>query len=65
MMLIIYLQGDREKNLNRYMFSQREDNIPITSAEKLYRMMLPNLSQYIISLLKVLLAAAPSSKVLF
>lgn len=47
------------------MFSQQEDNIPVTSAEKLYRMMLPNLSQYIIALLKVLLAAAPSSKVKF
>ncbi|KAL3995626.1 hypothetical protein ACH3XW_26620 [Acanthocheilonema viteae] len=56
------LQANREKELNRYMFSQREDNIPMTSAEKLYRMMLPNLSQYIIALLKVLLAAAPSSK---
>ncbi|CAG9529784.1 unnamed protein product [Cercopithifilaria johnstoni] len=55
------LQANREKELNRYMFSQ-QDNIPITSAEKLYRMMLPNLSQYIIALLKVLLAAAPSSK---
>uniref|UniRef100_A0A915Q113 Far11/STRP C-terminal domain-containing protein n=1 Tax=Setaria digitata TaxID=48799 RepID=A0A915Q113_9BILA len=56
------LQANREKELNRYIFSQREDNIPMTSAEKLYRMMLPNLSQYIIALLKVLLAAAPSSK---
>lgn len=60
-----YLQANREKELNRYMFSQREDNIPMTSAEKLYRMILPNLSQYIIALLKVLLAAAPSSKVEF
>ncbi|VDK53201.1 unnamed protein product [Gongylonema pulchrum] len=34
----------------------------MTNAEKLYRMMLPNLSQYVIALLKVLLAAAPSSK---
>ncbi|KAM3718198.1 Striatin-interacting protein [Dirofilaria immitis] len=56
------LQANREKQLNRYIFSQRENNIPMTSAEKLYRMMLPNLSQYIIALLKVLLAAAPSSK---
>lgn len=56
------LQANREKELNRYMFSQRETNIPMNSAEKLYRMMLPNLSQYIIALLKVLLAAAPSSK---
>ncbi|VDK81481.1 unnamed protein product [Litomosoides sigmodontis] len=56
------LQANREKELNRFMFSQQEDDIQMTSAEKLYRMMLPNLSQYIIALLKMLLAAAPSSK---
>ncbi|VDM44675.1 unnamed protein product [Toxocara canis] len=54
--------ANREKVLNRYLFSQRESNEEFSTTEKLYRMMLPNLSQYIIALLKVLLAAAPSSK---
>lgn len=49
--------------MNRYLFSQRENDIELTNAEQLYRLMLPNLSQYVIALLKVLLAAAPSSKV--
>ena len=33
-----------------------------TSTERLYRIMLPNLPQYMIALLKILLAAAPTSK---
>lgn len=57
------LQVKREKELNRYLFSQKDVDLEKPShAEKLYRMMLPNLSQYVIALLKVLLAAAPSSK---
>uniref|UniRef100_F1KTD6 Protein FAM40B n=1 Tax=Ascaris suum TaxID=6253 RepID=F1KTD6_ASCSU len=55
-------QAAREKVLNRYLFSQREGEDDASATEKLYRMMLPNLSQYVIALLKVLLAAAPSSK---
>ncbi|VDN04503.1 unnamed protein product [Thelazia callipaeda] len=56
------LEANRERELNRYIFSQCEENILLTSAEKLYRMILPNLSQYVVALLKVLVAAAPSSK---
>uniref|UniRef100_A0A0N5ASD9 DUF3402 domain-containing protein n=1 Tax=Syphacia muris TaxID=451379 RepID=A0A0N5ASD9_9BILA len=57
--------GDLQvKLLNRYLFSQRETDIELTPAERLYRLMLPNLSQYVIALLKVLLAAAPSSKLI-
>ncbi|VDD87427.1 unnamed protein product [Enterobius vermicularis] len=49
------LQIQREKKLNRYLFSQRENDIELTNAEQLYRLMLPNLSQYVIALLKVLI----------
>ncbi|MFH4974115.1 hypothetical protein AB6A40_000824 [Gnathostoma spinigerum] len=57
------LQAKREKDLNRYPFSIKETEIDMNATEKLYQMMLPNLSQYVIALLKVLLNAAPSSKV--
>uniref|UniRef100_A0A3Q3VQ89 Uncharacterized protein n=1 Tax=Mola mola TaxID=94237 RepID=A0A3Q3VQ89_MOLML len=39
-----------------------EEELEETSAEMLYLGMLPNLSQYVIALLKLLLAAAPTSK---
>ena len=45
-----------------YNYLQTESDIPETAAEDLYRSMLPNLPQYMISLLKLLLAAAPTAK---
>jgi len=36
--------------------------IPDTVTERLYQAMLPNLPQYMIALLKILLAAAPTAK---
>lgn len=41
---------------------QPEADVQETSAEALYRAMFPNLPQYMISLLKLLLAAAPTCK---
>ncbi|CAD6193977.1 unnamed protein product [Caenorhabditis auriculariae] len=55
------LQVNQEEDLNRFLFSKVE-KVEETKCEGLYRRMLPNLSQYIIALLKVLLAAAPSNK---
>ena len=42
--------------------SQPETEVDQTPAEKLYRAMLPTLPQHMIALLKILLAAAPTSK---
>ncbi|KAG0429221.1 hypothetical protein HPB47_023835, partial [Ixodes persulcatus] len=42
--------------------SQKETEIPATPAEVLYQAMLPSMPQYMIALLKILLAAAPTSK---
>lgn len=39
-----------------------EDEVPLNPTEVLYQAILPNLPQYMISLLKILLAAAPTSK---
>ncbi|CAI4224620.1 unnamed protein product [Auanema sp. JU1783] len=55
------LQAKTDKDFNRYLFSTTE-KIELTSTENLYRLLLPNLSQYVVAILKVLLAAAPSNK---
>jgi hypothetical protein len=54
---------EREDLLRKYPFSQRETEVEQTNTEQLYRAMLPHIPQYMIALLKILLAAAPSSKV--
>lgn len=62
-------QIEKEELLNKYYFSNKEDifsddddgeNTP--PAECLYRSILPQIAQYIIGLLKILLAGAPTSK---
>uniref|UniRef100_A0A914EH44 Uncharacterized protein n=1 Tax=Acrobeloides nanus TaxID=290746 RepID=A0A914EH44_9BILA len=55
------LQIEADVNYNRFPFSQRE-NVRQTPTECLYRRLLPNMSDYVIALLKMLLAALPSSK---
>lgn len=52
---------EEDRQLNKYLFSSQEQ-VPETTTELLYVGMLPNLSSYAIGLLKVLLAAIPSSK---
>lgn len=42
--------------------ADKEGDLPTAGIEALYAAMLPNLTQYIIALLKILLAAAPTSK---
>lgn len=56
------VQMEREENISKYPVSQKEEDIPNTPVEILYQAMLPNMQQNIIALLKVLLAAAPTSK---
>ncbi|XP_053676051.1 striatin-interacting protein 1 homolog [Anopheles nili] len=56
------VQIRREDEVNRNPLSTAEDEILLTPTEILYQALLPNLSQYMISLLKILLAAAPTSK---
>ncbi|XP_050086420.1 striatin-interacting protein 1 homolog isoform X3 [Anopheles aquasalis] len=56
------VQIRREEEINRNPLSTSEGEIALTPTEILYQAMLPNLSQYMISLLKILLAAAPTSK---
>lgn len=55
------LQIDRELEIARSPLTKGECDVEETEAEILYRAMLPNLPQYMIALLKILLAAAPTS----
>ncbi|XP_002164866.3 striatin-interacting protein 1 isoform X1 [Hydra vulgaris] len=43
-------------------FSMGVHHLPVTNAEILYKSLLPNLPQYMIALLKILLASAPTAK---
>lgn len=52
----------REEEISRYPLLKIEGDIPINPVEILYQAILPNLPQYMIALLKILLAAAPTSK---
>lgn len=56
------IQIQREEEISRNPISSRDEEYPMTSTEILYQAMLPNLPQYMIALLKILLAAAPTSK---
>lgn len=51
-----------EEDLAKNPISKSEGPIKLTPAEILYQAMYPNLPQYMIALLKILLAAAPTSK---
>lgn len=52
----------KEEEINRSPMSLGEEDINSSPTEILYQKMLPNLPQYMIALLKILLAAAPTSK---
>jgi hypothetical protein len=56
------LQLKAEEGYNKYPFSQRE-SIEQTPTERLYSRILPSMTEYVIALLKVILASLPSSKV--
>ncbi|ALC43739.1 CG11526 [Drosophila busckii] len=56
------VQIKKEEDIARNPISTHEDEIKLTPAEILYQAILPNLPQYMIALLKVLLAASPTSK---
>lgn len=56
------LQIQKEEEIYRNPFSIKEPELEMTPAEILYQAMLPRLPHFIIALLKVLLAAAPTSK---
>lgn len=56
------MQIKREEEISRNPLTKGEDEIPLNPTEVLYQAILPNLPQYMISLLKILLAAAPTSK---
>ncbi|KAI8424249.1 hypothetical protein MSG28_002820 [Choristoneura fumiferana] len=55
------LQIEREIEIARSPLTKGEKDVEETETEILYRAMLPNLPQYVIALLKILLAAAPTS----
>ncbi|XP_045520283.1 striatin-interacting protein 1 homolog [Pieris brassicae] len=55
------IQVEREIEISRSPLTKGEKDIEETETELLYREMLPNLPQYMIALLKILLAAAPTS----
>lgn len=52
----------REEEIARNPLVNVENDIPMTPAEILYQAILPNLPQCMIALLKILLAASPTSK---
>jgi hypothetical protein len=56
------LQIELEDEITNNPLSKPEGDVAQTSAEALYATMLPSLPQYMIALLKILLAAAPTSK---
>lgn len=56
------VQIKREEEIARSPLTKGEDEVPLNPTEVLYQAILPNLPQYMISLLKILLAAAPTSK---
>ncbi|XP_042879095.1 striatin-interacting protein 1 homolog isoform X5 [Penaeus japonicus] len=56
------VQIRQEEEITRNPMSRPETDIPQTPAEILYQAMLPTLPQCMIALLKILLAAAPTSK---
>lgn len=56
------IQIKKEEEIARNPVSTTEGDTLQTSAELLYQSILPNLPQYMIALLKILLAAAPTSK---
>ncbi|XP_013190365.1 striatin-interacting protein 1 [Amyelois transitella] len=55
------IQIERELEIARSPLTKGEKEVEETEVEILYRAMLPNLPQYMIALLKILLAAAPTS----
>ncbi|KAI5644394.1 hypothetical protein NE865_03501 [Phthorimaea operculella] len=55
------IQAERELEIARSPLTKGEQDVEETDTEILYRAMLPNLPQYMIALLKILLAAAPTS----
>ncbi|XP_019753616.1 striatin-interacting protein 1 isoform X1 [Dendroctonus ponderosae] len=59
---LVELQIEKEEEIARNPVSSEEEFIEHTPAEVLYQAMLPSLPQYMIALLKILLAAAPTSK---
>lgn len=56
------IQIKKEEEICRNPLLNLEGTIAMTPAETLYQAILPNLPQYMIALLKILLAAAPTSK---
>jgi len=56
------VQIQREDDINKNPISKGHEEIVVTPSEILYQAMLPSLPQYMIALLKILLAAAPTSK---
>lgn len=56
------VQIEREEDIAKNPISRPERGVEQTPAELLYHSMLPSLPQYMIALLKILLAAAPTSK---
>ncbi|KAL9959390.1 hypothetical protein ACROYT_G032712 [Oculina patagonica] len=56
------IQIKEEEEAMHRPFTKGKVNIPSNRVEQLYEAMLPNLPQYVIALLKILLAAAPTAK---
>ncbi|XP_075524935.1 striatin interacting protein isoform X2 [Dermacentor variabilis] len=56
------VQMKKEEDIAKHPLSMKEQEIPATPTEILYQAMLPSMPQYMIALLKILLAAAPTSK---
>nr|XP_034839530.1 striatin-interacting protein 1-like [Maniola hyperantus] len=57
------VQAEREYEIARSPLTRGEGEVEETEAEILYKAMLPNLPQYVVALLKILLATTPTSKI--
>lgn len=56
------IQVKKEEEIARNPLLYVDGDVTMTPSEQLYQAILPNLPQYMIALLKILLAAAPTSK---
>lgn len=55
------VQAEREIEIARWPLSRGEGEVEETQAELLYRSLLPNMTQHVVALLKIMLAAGPTS----
>lgn len=56
------IQISKEEKYQKYFFSHQEPEVEETPVEQFYKMLLPQMPQYMIAILKILLASAPTTR---